>query len=243
MRAQKISCLWFCLAVTCSGALTSLGGVIAGPTAFLQHPPAIDGYDYMLHDPGIPPLLRALSTQDLPKARSLIAAGADVNASDQYGITPLMIAVADTTGAVQQLLTAGARVNAKDKIEGQTALFIAVRKGDLSMCEVLVHHGADVNTKSKYGETPLIEAAAFCHTPVARFLVQSGADINASTQVGATPLILAASLDCPTVVEVLIKAGAHLNARNLEGKTALSVSKESGYSRIVQMLKGAGARQ
>lgn len=66
--------------------------------------------------------------QDIKSVTSLIALGADYNAQDKYGFTPLMRAV-DTASylTVDALVSAGADLNFKNSL-GQTAMDIATQK-------------------------------------------------------------------------------------------------------------------
>jgi len=61
--------------------------------------------------------------------RALIKAGADVNAKDKDGFTPLMIAsMYGHIDCIRELIKAGANVNLKNK-NGETALMIAEKYG------------------------------------------------------------------------------------------------------------------
>lgn len=79
----------------------------------------------------------------------LIEAGADVNAADESGITPLMVAVeSGNISTIKMLLGKGALINAQDKL-GRTALMFAVQgisgKPDIEIIDLLLKSGADVN--------------------------------------------------------------------------------------------------
>src|SRR5204862_2897054 len=54
--------------------------------------PRIDGSDYLVTDPRVPPLIRAIAAGDVELASKLIASGADPNVPDPYGMTALMVA-------------------------------------------------------------------------------------------------------------------------------------------------------
>ncbi|XP_067663616.1 serine/threonine-protein phosphatase 6 regulatory ankyrin repeat subunit A-like [Haliotis asinina] len=85
----------------------------------------------------------------------LIAAGADVNAQDNDGNTPLMTSV--TAGHISSLLGAGADVNSKNK-SGKTALhFFSENDYDFDTWTIsqLIDVGADVNAQDDDGNTPL----------------------------------------------------------------------------------------
>lgn len=97
--------------------------------------------------------------------------GADVNARNKDGLTPL-IAAADKghLEVVKFLVEKGADVNAKDN-NGRTPLIAAAPLGYLEMVKFLVDKGADVNAKNNNGITPLKVATA----AVAEVLKQHGA--------------------------------------------------------------------
>jgi hypothetical protein len=64
---------------------------------------------------GATPLMAAALYGDAALVRRLLAVGADPNAADMFGVTPLMWALPDV-GKMQALLDAGADVNARSEI-------------------------------------------------------------------------------------------------------------------------------
>jgi hypothetical protein len=177
----------------------------------------IDG-DELLTDPTVPPLMRALHLGDMELAKSLIAAGAYVNAADRHGNTALMIAANRVElGAVRQLLRSGAAANGRNA-DGVTALFCT---DSPDIAKELIEHGADVNATSRFNITPLMGAASY-NPPVVRFLIANGANVNARDVNGGTTLMRAALLGRADNVKILIEAGADVNARDNKGGTALS---------------------
>lgn len=107
-------------------------------------------------DPLIHRLMRQLQatprTQELVAA--LTAAGADVNAANRFGVTPLMYAVLAGPGQVNILLAAGAKANAADD-NGRTPLMLAAYDGKLDVVKLLVQAGADVNARDAKGQSAL----------------------------------------------------------------------------------------
>jgi hypothetical protein len=90
----------------------------------------------------------------------LLAAGADVNAKNDYGWTALMMAVFhDHVENAKLLLEAGADVNAKNN-RGLTALMMAAQyfHDHVENAELLLEAGADVNVKNNRGQTALMIA-------------------------------------------------------------------------------------
>lgn len=87
--------------------------------------------------------------------RSLVDHGADIEARDRCGNTPLATAAIDCTpDAVQILLAAGADVNASNKV-GETPLMIAAMNNSNAIATALLAYGAERGKRNSYGETAL----------------------------------------------------------------------------------------
>ena len=139
---------------------------------------------------------------DSPKiVKTLIDAGANINAKNGGGWTALMIAITKPE-IVKVLVVAGANVNAKDK-EGCTALMWAVMRENAEVAKALIRAGADVNAKDNDGETVLERAVRLNLKPdVIAALINAGADVNASDDSVMTILDFARD----EKVKVMIKA-------------------------------------
>ena len=100
----------------------------------------------------------------------------------------------------------------------QTAVF----QGNLKAIRQHIKAGSDLNEKDPIGgSSPLIAAATFGKTEVARALIEAGADVNYKNNEGLTPLHTAA-FHCRTgIVEALLDKGADKNLRSNAGSTAL----------------------
>ncbi|EAY15712.1 ankyrin repeat protein, putative [Trichomonas vaginalis G3] len=107
----------------------------------------------------------------------------------------------------------------------KNVLHIASENGNLNLVKLLIKGGCDKESKSKFGETPLIWASANGHLEIVKYLISVGADIDAKTRYGWTPLIHASYNECLEVVKYLISAGADKDAKTKYGTTALSFSK------------------
>ena len=100
----------------------------------------------------------AARLDDLEAATLLIRAGADVNAANEYGATPLFLVC--TNGSeriVEPLLKAGANPNTRFQ-SGETPLMTAARTGRIEAINALLRHGADVNVRegTPKGQTALM---------------------------------------------------------------------------------------
>jgi ankyrin repeat protein len=179
---------------------------------------------------------------DLSRVKALLAANADVNATDPDGTTALFLAAQNGhVEVVQALLAAKADVNAKTA-NGATALFIASAYGHLEVVRALLAANADVTVKrAGDGGTALFIAAQEDRLEVVKALIAANADVNAKGIYGATPLIQAAGLGHLEVVRALLAANADANAKPANGFTALMSASMSGHAAMVQALLAAKA--
>ena len=91
-------------------------------------------------------LHQASAVADIDQLKLLISQGADVNAKDQYGLTPLHWAAGYGHKDIAELLLANnADVNIKDN-KGRTALQVAQEHGKTQIVEMLLKHGAEEPT-------------------------------------------------------------------------------------------------
>ncbi|HEY9231514.1 MAG TPA: ankyrin repeat domain-containing protein [Blastocatellia bacterium] len=137
-----------------------------------------------------------------------LAAGANPNDS-RLSTTVLMYAAKEGhADIVQELLNAGAKLDAKDN-DGDTALMYAAIDGRVDVVRALFNAGANVNAVNNRGDTPLLAAALRGRTEVVRLLLVAGdADVNAKNQKGQTALSLAEAEGHREIVRLLKDAGA-----------------------------------
>jgi ankyrin repeat protein len=141
-----------------------------------------------------------------------------------------------TLAEVQELIKAGADVNAKDK-SGWTPLIFAARSNpNPEIITALITAGADVNAKCEnLGWPPLIWAAIANPNPeIITALIKAGADVNAKSKIGWTPLMSAAGYKKNSeIITALTKAGADTGERCNEGKTALDYARENKNTKVL----------
>jgi ankyrin repeat protein len=201
--------------------LVLLVAIGSAGAAAQESAPLVDAGD------GTTPLHWAVYRNEVAEVKRLIAAGADVNAQNDYGATPLSeAAVAGNVEVIDRLLKAGAKVDAANA-DGQTALMIVARTSNVEAAKLLLKRGAKVDQRETWrNQTALMWAAAEGQPAMVRLLVRAGADANARSlennferQVtaeprmqarpagGMTPLLFAARSGCAECARILLEEG------------------------------------
>ncbi|XP_053147677.1 neurogenic locus notch homolog protein 4 [Hemicordylus capensis] len=190
-----------------------------------------------LGSPGETPLHLAARYSRADAARRLLGAGADANAHDQSGRTPLHSAIAaDALGVFQILLRH--RHTDLDAMahDGSTPLILATRLGVENMVEELVANRADIRAVDKRGKSALHWAAAVNNALATLVLLRNGADKNAQDNRAQTPLFLAAQEGSYKVACLLLQHGAKQNIRDHLGRLPKDVALERLHHDIVSLL-------
>ena len=110
---------------------------------------------------------------------------------------------------IQVLLDAGAQVNSRFAVDGETPLFFAADVGNFILAKVLLDAGANVNARNTLGNTPLHKAAisVFFNETIFQVLLDAGARINAKNYAFQTPLGFHIFSDGPDLSHIFIEAG------------------------------------
>jgi ankyrin repeat protein len=207
------------------------------------------------------PLADLIQAGDRDAALAAIRGGADVNATQGDGTTPLHWAVYKVDSElVGVLLKRGARANVANRY-GSSPLAEAVKLADPGLVAQLLAGGADPESPNEDGQTALMLAARAGALDVAKTLVEHGANVNAKeTWRDQTALMWAADGNFAEIAQFLIDKGADVRVRALAnrwdaqitsepraqyrptgGLTALLYAARSGCSRCVRAMLEAGA--
>ena len=214
-------------------------------------------------------LFSSAQRNNIPTAEQSLEKGADANARNGFGATPLHLA--RSTAMALLLLNHGADPNARDAL-GMTPLHVATRKANAPVVQVLLEKGAlpskdddgrknalmDVPTKElaqmlmdygavpdepdESGLRPLHVAAGKGRLDVVQLLIDKGADVNAKDkQWGNAPLHYAMILIHPDMAKLLVDSGATINPRNNMNFIPLHYSAKFATIRVARYLLLNGA--
>src|SRR5580704_4146059 len=194
-------------------------------------------------------------------ALKMIAAGADVNAAQGDGTTPLHWAVYKIVAdLVRALLERGAKADVINNY-GSSPLAEAVKVANARLVGMLLDAGSNVEEPNQEGQTALMLATRAGSVDVAELLVRHGANVNAREKWrGQTALMWAADARSAALTRFLIDHRADVNARAMAidwpsqmtgeprnqyrpagGLTPLLYAARSGCTDCVQALLDAGA--
>jgi ankyrin repeat protein len=151
-----------------------------------------------------------------------------VMASMCAGITPALVSaqVAPTAAEAAQY----------------TGLHAAAHRGDVEQLRKLIAAGAKLDTRDRYGRTPLHVATFAKRREAIRFLAKAGADLAALESDRYDAVTIAAVADDEGTLRLLLSLGASakLITSRYDG-TALIAAAHLGHAGVVRQLIAAGA--
>ena len=195
--------------------------------------------DLRLHD--------AATAGDVPAIARLIAEGADIDARDELGRTPVLAAThARQVEAVRALFAAGADPDIRDD-RLDTPFLYAGAEGLLDILRLAHAAGADPTITNRFGGVAVIPASERGHVEVVRFLLEATAvDVDHVNDLGWTALleaIILADGDAAhqEVVRLLVAHDADVHLPDKDGMTPLAHARARGQDAVVRILLDAGA--
>lgn len=198
-------------------------------------------------------LMFAIKNLDKNMLKNFIEAdNSGVNCFDESGYTPLILACKSSfSDMVRVILENGGNPKISSN-DGKTALHHAVDIGTLclqspggdesikacplSIPELLINAGADINAKDKLGKTPLHYAVHNGLIGVASSLIKVGADVNAQDNDGNTPMHSFGKQMSAACVQVLLSQGAKLDIKNNAGLTPYEKAMKEANASVVNAI-------
>eukprot|EP00741_Cyanophora_paradoxa_P015539 tig00020902_g15000.t1 len=186
-------------------------GNLEGVKRYLAMDVDVDSADY----DGRTALHLAASDGHIDIIHLLIDRGANLNAKDRYGGTPVIDAVRHKQDeAAALLIRFGASACFEDVA---TMLCTAAADGDIDALRRLVECGVDPGTPDYDGRTALHLAACNGNQAAVEYLIQQGVDLSPLDRNKGTPLQDAVRHGYHHIAELLLRSGAEMKVENASG--------------------------
>jgi ankyrin repeat protein len=180
---------------------------------------------------------------DLDRVKALIDASPElINATDEYGHTPLHLAASGGQNEIAEFLLAKDADVKVLNIQNQSALLYAAYFGNAKILEMLAARGARLNEPDILGRTPLHYAARQHNLEALMSLIANKAELDAKDSTGETPLYFSVRWGYDDIVKILIDAGADLDVATNDGKTHLHMASIKGYTAVADLLINRGMK-
>uniref|UniRef100_A0A8C0KSA9 Ankyrin repeat domain 6 n=1 Tax=Canis lupus dingo TaxID=286419 RepID=A0A8C0KSA9_CANLU len=125
---------------------------------------------------------------------------------------------------------------------GRTPLHLAANKGHLSVVQILLKAGCDLDVQDDGDQTALHRATVVGNTEVIAALIQEGCALDRQDKDGNTALHEASWHGFSQSAKLLVKAGANVLAKNKAGNTALHLACQNSHSQSTRVLLLGGSR-
>lgn len=220
-----------------------------------------------LPQPNHPSLIEAVEAGDTADVENHILRGADLEAANAQGDTPVMAAAREGRAQILELLLdyGASPLSANDQMQ-TVAIVEAARKKHWECVRLLREFGAvySLSTAAFHGDTqsmkdiletnpgaleesgaanrntPMHFAAIGGHTESVRFLAEKGAGLSPSNSTKDTPFAYAVNLNHAEVVKTLVELGVDVNERLKGGETVLHRKARDGNTETVDLVLSLG---
>lgn len=193
-------------------------------------------------DIGLTPLHFAAMSGAGKAVDALLSLGADINATDNSGKTPLFCAVQGGQSSVaMKLINAKADVTLATSGDSakETALHYAAINGDIDIARALLQNGANINALTDEGRSPLYCAVEEDQKEMVQFLItQKNVDVEGKGPRGWNSVLVASNQGFKESLEMVLTAGANVNVCNEEHDSAVHLAAENGRLDILKILIG-----
>ncbi|XP_078347045.1 uncharacterized protein LOC144632297 [Oculina patagonica] len=117
----------------------------------------------------------------------------------------------------------------------------AIQGGNVTIIEMVLARGLDVNSKNSDGDTPLMIAALSGKIEAVNYLLDKGADLSLTGEYGRNSLHWASQGGNVAIIETMLSRGLDVNSKNSNGNTPLMIAALSGKMEAVSYLLDKGA--
>ncbi|MEI0797955.1 ankyrin repeat domain-containing protein [Brachyspira intermedia] len=190
-------------------------------------------------------IISFIESGDLETIKKLIESKSldvNYNLGDKYSkSTPLIQAIKyKQTDIINYLLENNADINLKEELTGFTPLMASFH--DITITELLIEKGADIEARNVDGINALVYAVSLNDEEMVKFLLENGADANTVCEIEnehiymlPTPLIYAAYKGNTNIINILLENGADINYTTDE-MTPLIYAAYKGNTNIINTL-------
>lgn len=194
---------------------------------------------------GYTPMHYAAETGSVELASELILRGSTLNPITFTRQTPLALAIQfEKKDLIRIFLEEGVDPNFKlgELFDGRSHFHYYItktRKLDKYIFDLFLKKGANLETKDRFEETPLITIAQSSTDKKEhlQFLLSAKANIRAQAKGGKTALMGAVFTQNPEFIKILLSAGAPIDQKDSQGNTALIAMVNMGTSENGEILK------
>src|SRR5258706_11488797 len=160
---------------------------------------------------GSTPLMVAAAYGSIDAMTILVAAGADINAKNDFGVTALHWCAGDLA-KVRLLVEKGADVNVRSKMGRTPLLIAAAHDGGAPIVDFLLAKGAKVSVVDNTFSSTLSVAALANDAASVRLLLDKGAAAGPKDMLSSLALMNAAGEGNAEIVKTLLDRGVNVNA-------------------------------
>lgn len=177
---------------------------------------------------------------------ALVGAGAEIDATDKKGLTPLMrMCLHGSVEGAATFLALGADFHRVAWSSGYTSLSCCVASRNVKLVDMLLSRGADPNVQTFDGATSLHVAAANGDSEIILCLIEGGADPNVQNRYGQTAgaVVLATSREhvprdrVVLCLEILACSGGRLDSRDLFGRQIVHLASHVRDERVARHVR------
>lgn len=179
----------------------------------------------------------------------------NINARTEDGRTALMLGACSGKEShiiVKMLIKDGANINDIDS-DGKTALIYASEQGYPKTTKQLIDSGADVNIKTKYGRTALLQCVVsrnYSKFKIIKQLINAGSDVNVMDKNGYSAInwVVREGFnsdpgEVSEVIKLMIDKKVDITKKDATGKTPLAWAKQANKKYMVDLFVNADATE